>query len=175
MSPVRPSWGLCHSCQFPLGFPPRCCPNWPLVTIGVTLGGGSQHLQILYTPVAPIIHEVELGSFFLLQPCRSPPLPFGRPRLSLLYFWTSLCCTYVQSIRSGRGRVFTLSFGFPSIVLLHSGLFKGTRTEIGTVLRFPSTLVLLFLLTHLLCILRPLLCLTRTPPFIFQLLSPLSE
>lgn len=41
--------------QFPLGSLSRCCPDWPFVTKGMTLGnGGDRGFQILILQLLPL-------------------------------------------------------------------------------------------------------------------------
>lgn len=40
--------------QFPLGSLSRCCPDWPFVTKGVTLGNGGVSFQILTLQLLPL-------------------------------------------------------------------------------------------------------------------------
>lgn len=114
---------------------------------------GISSFQIL-TPVAPLIHEWSWVPFSLLQLCRSPPLPAWGPRLSSLYFWTSLCCNYVQRtwwVQGGgvRSIFFPLVF-LPQCSCTH--LFKGTCTGTGNVPPLPTC--------------HPPCCLSSSPTFL---------
>lgn len=139
--------------RFPLGSLRRDCPDWPSVITGVTPGYGSQQFSDSYTPVAPLIHEVELSPFPFFCPACLHILAGAQcpPCSTPGYVWV------VMTYRGpGRPRVgcllCLLSFG-SSMVFLNSDLFNGTCTGIGNV---PHSLL------SFLCILRlPQLCLTR--------------
>lgn len=65
----RPSWVFVTPAPVSSGSLPRDCPDWPSVITGVTPGYGSQQFSDSYTPVAPLIHEVELSPFPFCPAC----------------------------------------------------------------------------------------------------------
>lgn len=93
---------------------------------------GISSFQILTLQLLPFIREWSRVPFSL-QPCPSPPLPAWGPKLSSLYFRTSLRCNYVQRtwwVQGGGVR----SIFCPLVLLLQCScthLFKGTCLGTG--------------------------------------------
>lgn len=83
------------SVQFPLGSLPRCCPDCPFVTTGVSFGDESQQFSDSYTPVTPLIHEMELGSFFPFSLLPFPSTSWLRVK-ALLVQLLDISVLYVQ-------------------------------------------------------------------------------
>lgn len=164
--PVRPAGVFVTPAPVPSGVFPRCSPDWPFVTSGVTWRRESAVFRFLHQLLPSSV--VELGSFFPFSALPVSPLPAWGPRLSSLYFWTSLCCNYVQRtwwVQGGCVRsIFCPLVLLPQCSCTH--LFKGTCTGTGNVPPLPTCHPPCSLSSSptFLCILRLLLlCLHQGP------------
>lgn len=119
--------------QFPLGSLSRCCPDWPFVTKGVTLGnGGVRSFQILTLQLLPLPMKW-VGFFF------SPVLPASTTSCPGASSTSGHLCVVIMYKGPGWLRGGGVRLIFCPLVLLPQcscTLFKGTCTGTGNVPHF---------------------------------------